>query len=150
MVPDILHSVNLGMLKHLMDCLTSFLEQHSRINKFNLLCATMPPYSDFAHFIKLYSQVTQWSGKEMNGLGNVIVPVFAATHLNTSERQKIPFTKALSCINYFVYFHLMAQYRYHTEAMIEYLENYLERIHCHKEIFCSFRASKSTKKASKA
>jgi len=34
-VPDILHSIHLGMLKHLMDWVTSFLQQHSRIHKFN-------------------------------------------------------------------------------------------------------------------
>jgi len=34
-VPDILHNIYVGMLKHLMDCVTSFLEQHSRIDTFN-------------------------------------------------------------------------------------------------------------------
>jgi hypothetical protein len=33
-VPNILHTVHLGMIKHLMDWVTSFLEQHSRIDKF--------------------------------------------------------------------------------------------------------------------
>ena len=42
----------------------------------------------------------------------------------------------------------MAQYRYHTEATIEYMENYLEEIHRPKDVFSRFRASKSTKKAS--
>jgi len=49
-----------------------------------------------------------------------------------------------------VYFHLMAQYRYHTEATIEYMENYLEQFHLQKDVFSRFRASKSTKKVSEA
>jgi hypothetical protein len=58
-VPDILHTVNLSMLKHLMDWVTSFLEQHFRIDKFNQLWAMMPPYPGFARFDKPYSQVTE-------------------------------------------------------------------------------------------
>ena len=149
-VPDILHTIYLGMLKHLMDWVTSFLEQHSRIDKFNQLWAMMPPYPGFARFNKPYSQVTQWSGKEMKALGRVIVPVFAATLLNPSASQRIPFTEALLCVKNLVYFHLMAQYRYHTEATIEYMENYLEEFHRHKDVFSRFRASKSTKKVSEA
>jgi hypothetical protein len=44
----------------------------------------------------------------------------------------------------------MAQYQYHTEAMIKYMENYLEEFHCHKDVFSPFRDSKSTKKVSEA
>jgi len=56
-VPNILHTVYLGMLKHLMDWVTSFLEQHSRINKINQLWAMMPPYPGVTRFNKPYSQV---------------------------------------------------------------------------------------------
>jgi len=44
----------------------------------------------------------------------------------------------------------MAQNRYHTEAMIDYMENYLEQFHCHKDVFSRFRASKCTKKVLEA
>jgi len=149
-VPDILHTVYLGMLKRLMDLVTSFLEQHSRIDKFNQLWAMMPPYPDFAQFNKSYSQVTQWSCNEMKALGRVIVPVFAATLLNPSASQRIPFTEDLLCVKNLVYFRLMAQYRYHTEATIEYMEDYQEEFHRHKDVFSRFRASISTKTVSEA
>ena len=63
-VPNIFHSLYLCMLQHLMDGVTFFLKQHSRIDKFNQLWAMMPPYLGFARFTKPYSQVTQWSGKD--------------------------------------------------------------------------------------
>jgi len=47
-VSDILHTISLGMLKHVMDWVTFFHKQHSRIDKFNQLWAMMPPYSGFA------------------------------------------------------------------------------------------------------
>jgi len=110
----------------------------------------IPPYPGFARFNKPYSKVTPCSGKEMNALWCVSVPVFAATLLNPFAGQMIPFKEAMWCVRNFVYFHLMAQYRYHTEATIEYMENYLGEFHRHKDGFSRFRASKSTKKVSEA
>jgi len=149
-VPDIFHTVDLRMLKHLLDWVTSFLEQHPRIDKFKQLWAMMPPYPGFARFNKPYRQATQWSGKEMKALGHVIVPVFMATLLNPLASQTISFTDALLCIQNLVCFHLMAQYRYHTEATIKYMENYLEEFHWHKDVLSRFHASKSTKKVPEA
>jgi thiaminase len=149
-VPNILHTVYLGLLKHMMNWVMSCLEQHFRIDKFNQLWAMMPPYPGFAQFNKPYSQVMQWSGKEMKALGRVIVPAFAATLLNPLASQRIPFTEALLCIKNLVYFHLMAQYQYHTEATTEYMENYLEEFHRPKDVFSQFRASESAKKVSEA
>ena len=149
-VSDILPTVYLRMLKHLMDWITSFLEQHSRIDRFNQLWAIMLRYAGFAPFLKPYSQVTQWTGKETKALGHVIVPVFVVTLLNTSASQRIPFTEALLCVTNFVYFQLMAQYQYHTEATIEYMENDLEEFHRHKDVFSRFSTSKSTKKVLEA
>jgi len=94
-IPDILHIVYLSVLKQLMDWVTSFLEQHSMIGKFNQLWAMMLPYPCVARFNKPYSQVMQGSGKDMKALGPVIVTVFAATLLNPSANQMIPFTESL-------------------------------------------------------
>ena len=44
----------------------------------------------------------------------------------------------------------MAQYQYHTQATIEDMENYLEQLHCHKDVVSRFRASKSRKMVSEA
>jgi hypothetical protein len=51
-IPNILHTVSRGMLKHLMEGVTSFLKHHSRIDKFNQLWVMMPPYPGFARFNK--------------------------------------------------------------------------------------------------
>jgi len=149
-VHNILHTVYLIMLKHLMDWVMSFQEQHSSSDILNQFWEMMPPYSGVAWFNKPYHQVMHWCGKEVKGLGHVIVLVFAATVLNPLVSQSIPFTEALLCLKNFVYFHLMVQYWYHTEATIEYMENYLEEFHFHKVVFSWFCANQSTKKVSEA
>jgi len=75
---------------------------------------------------------------------------FCGTLLNPLASERIPFTEALLCIKNEVYFHLMAQYWYHTEVMIEYMENYLEAFHRHNNVFSQFCTSKSTKKVLEA
>jgi len=106
--PDILPTVLHSMLKHLMDWVTWCLEQLSRINKFNQLWAMMLPNPGFTQFNKAYSQVTQWSGKEIKALRRVIVPVLMATLLNPMVSGIIPFTKALLCLKNIAYCDLMA------------------------------------------
>ena len=106
-VPDILQTVYLGMLKHLINCVMSFLEQHSRIDKFNQLWPVMPPYPVFAWLNMPQSQLTRWCDKEMKALRRVTVPVFVATLLNPSLNQKIPLTEALLYVNNVVYFYHM-------------------------------------------
>jgi len=81
-----------------MDWETSFLEQHSRIDKFNQLLAMMPPNPGLTQFNKPCSQVTQCSSKEMKALVCVIVPVLVLTLSNLLVSQRIPFTEALLCI----------------------------------------------------
>jgi hypothetical protein len=78
-VPDILHTAYLGMLNYLMVCVTSFLEQGSRINIFMKIWAMMPLYPGFGQFNKQNFQVTEWSGKEMSVLWGQIFPVFPTT-----------------------------------------------------------------------
>jgi len=138
------------MVTHLISRVTSFLEQHSMIDKCNQVWAMMPPYPCFSQFNKPYSQVTQCSGKEMKALRHMIVPVFAATLSNPLARLRIPFTAALLCVKDLVNFHLMAQCGYHTETTIEYMENWLMEFRHQEDLFSRFHASKSTKMVSEA
>jgi hypothetical protein len=140
-ISNIWHTVYFGMVKHWMDLVTSFLKQHYRIGKFNQLWAMMPPYPGFTRFNKPYSHVTQWSGKEMKALRHVIVPVFTATFSIPSVSERIPFTEALLGVCNIVYFLLVAQYQYHTESMIEYMENYLEEFDHQNDVFSQFQVS---------
>jgi len=149
-VSDILHTIYPTMPKHLMGWVTSFHEQHSRIDKFNQLWMMKTPYPWFARFSKPYSQVTDWSDKEMNALRSVIVPVFATTLWNPLVSQRIPFTEALLCAKNWLHFHLMAPYWYHTEVTIELMVNYLDECYRHNDVFSQFRTIKSAKKVLEA
>jgi len=51
-IPGILHKVYFCILEHWMAWVTTFLEQHSSIDKFNEPWVMMPPYTGFARFYK--------------------------------------------------------------------------------------------------
>jgi len=84
----------------------------------------------------------------MKALWHVIVPDFRATCLNPLVRQTITFTEALVWVKNFVYYNRVAHFEYHTEAMVELMENHLEEFHSHKNGFYRFDASKSAKNVS--
>jgi len=86
----------------------------------------------------------------MKALGRGIDPLFVVTLSTPSVSHRILFTEALLCVKHSVYFHLMAQYQYHTKAVTEYMEKYLEELHHHKDVFSQFRTSQSTEKVTEA
>jgi hypothetical protein len=124
-----------------MDWVTFFLEKHSTIDQFKHLGTMMLPYTGFPQFNKPFNVVIQWSSAEVKELGVEIVLVFAVTPSNASASQSIPFAEALICIQNFVWFHHCARYRCNTEAVIEYMEIYLEVFHHHKVVFSRFHTS---------
>jgi len=61
----------------------------------------------------------------MKALVNMIVLVIMVTPVKPFVSQSIPFTEELLGVCNLLYYQLMGKYQYHTEATIEYLENYL-------------------------
>ena len=145
--PDILHTVYLGILDHLMKWLIPFLKDHKRHALFDAIWSVVPAYPALLRFNKPYSAVSQWQGKEMRTLGRILLPVLSATLFNPSVGEKKRFHDAIRCVKGIIYFHLMAQYRSHTDATLQYMNDYLADFHRHKEVFLQYRAGKITKRA---
>jgi hypothetical protein len=123
----------------------SFLHNYSRIDKVIQLWPMMPTYPGFTQRNKVYSQVTQRSGKKLNALRHVIVSMFSATVQNTSPMPRIASTEAQLRVKNTVSFHLVAEYQCDTEATIVYMETSMEEFHNENDVVSRFRASKHTK-----
>jgi len=142
--PDLLHTVYLGLFKHLMDWISGFLKKHARLQAFDTTWNALPPYPGFFVHKKAYREVTQWQGKEMMNLGRCLLGVLAVALRQPDSRQVITFKHAQDCVRALVDFNMMAQYRSHTRETIAYMEEYLDRFHRMKDIFLEFRVSKRT------
>lgn len=142
--PDMLHTVYLGLFKHMMDWIQGFLKKHGRLQAFDDVWKALPPYPGFFVPKKAYREVTQWQGKEMRNLGRCILGVLAVALNQPAAAQAIPFKRALGCVRALVDFNMMAQYRSHTSDTIAYMEDYLDQFHKLKDIFLEFRVTKRT------
>ena len=132
--PHLLHTVYLGLIKHLMDWISGFLKKHARLQPFDDTWKALPPYQGFFVPKKAYREVTQWQGKEMRNLGWCLLGVLAVALRQPDSRQVIPLKHGLDCVRALVDFNMMAQYRSHTRETIAYMEGYLDRFHRMKEI----------------
>ena len=115
LVPDLLHTIYLGLLKHLMDWLVPFLAHHKRLAVFNRLWSTIGPYPGFSLFRKPYTMVTQWQGKELKMHGRMILPILGASLLEPSAELRGLFIEAIFGVKGFIFFQLVVKYRSHTD-----------------------------------
>ena len=143
-MPDLLHTIYLGLFKHMMDWIQGFLKKHSRQQAFDDAWKALPPYPGFFAPKKAYREVTQWQGKEMRNLGRCLLGVLAVALRQPDSTQAQHFKRALTCVGSLLDFTMMAQYRSHTDETIQYMENYANRFHETKDIFLEFRISKQT------
>jgi len=70
--PDLLHTVDLGLFKHLIDWIEGFHKKHTRLQAFEDTWKVLQPYPGFFGPKKPYHKVTQWQGKEMGNLGRCL------------------------------------------------------------------------------
>jgi len=142
--PDMLHTVYLGLFKHMMDWIQAFLKKHGRLQAFDDVWKALPPYPEFLVPKNAYREVAQWQGKEMRNLGRCILGVLAMALRQAQSSQVIPFKHALGCVRALVDFSMMAQYRSHRSDTIAYIEHYLNQFHRIKGIFLEFPVTKCT------
>ncbi|KAF8535228.1 hypothetical protein BDD12DRAFT_938698, partial [Trichophaea hybrida] len=130
--PDLLHMMYLGMIRHIMEWIESFLRFHSRLGDFDAIWRTIPRYTSQRNFNKPYRQITQLQGRDYRYIGKIIYPVLAASLNNPHPSQRKPFRDAIQCTRALVSFGFTAQYRWQDETTIGNLQTYLRDFHRHK------------------
>jgi len=105
-----LHTIYLGLFKHMMDWIEGFLKKHGRLEAFDNVLKALLPYPGFLVPKKSYGEVTQWQGKEMRDQGRCILGVLAVALHQPGGAQVIPYKRALGCVRALVDFNMMAQY----------------------------------------
>ena len=73
--PDLLHSMQIGMLDHLQKWNFNFMKTHERFDKYNAIWLSMPAYHDLTPKKKSYEEVSQWNGKEMKEMSRYLLGV---------------------------------------------------------------------------
>jgi hypothetical protein len=148
--PDLLHCMQLGILNHLLEWVTDFLQESQRLELFNQLWVSIPPYQDMLRPKKSFQEVGQWQGKEIKTMSRFLLACFAASLDNPPNNEtRESFTEAILCVRAALEFYMYARYPSHTDTTLGYMSDSLRRFHDHKNVFSRYRADKKVRAAAK-
>ena len=148
--PDLLHCMQLGILNHLMDWVMDFLHEFQRLELFNQLWISIPPYQNMLRPKKTFQEVSQWQGKEFKTMSRFLLACFAASLDNPSNNMtRKTFEEAILCVRTALEFYMYARYPSHTRTTLGYMSNSLRRFHDHKKVFSRYRADKKARAEAK-
>jgi len=63
--PDVLHTMQIGMLDHLQKWIFHFMKTYERLDKYNAIWLSVSAYHDITPNNKSYEEDSQWNGKVM-------------------------------------------------------------------------------------
>jgi hypothetical protein len=63
--PDLLYTMQIGMLHNLLKWISPFMKMHEQLDKYNVIWLSVPAYHDLTTKNKSYEEVSQWNAKEM-------------------------------------------------------------------------------------
>ena len=148
--PDILHTILLGMFKHLMKWNVDLLQKYRRLEAFNRLWKNVEGYPGFTPFKKAYTEISQWQGREMRQVARIVLPCLAGAFIDPTDEQKTDFDHAIEATACLVDFYLMVEYYSHSEDTLEYVHTYLADFHHLKAVFLEYCAYSCIKKKAEA
>jgi Plavaka transposase len=148
--PDLLHTIQLGMLKHLLGWLSEFLKQHKRFEAFNNIWLSVPAYLDMTQPRRAYEEVSSWQGKEIKTMSRFLIGVLRNALRTPSASQRGVFNQAIECSRALVEFYFYSQYESHDEQTLALMSAALRDFHHSKNVFRQFRAGKKITQEGKA
>jgi hypothetical protein len=73
--PDLLHTMQIGMLAHLQKWIFHFMKTHKRLDKYNGIWLSVPAYHVLTPKNTSYEDISQWNGKEMKEMSQYLLGV---------------------------------------------------------------------------
>jgi len=143
--PDLLHTIQIGMLDHLQEWIFHFIKTHERLNKYNAIWLSVPAYLDLTPKNKSYEEISQWNGEEMKEMSRYLLGVVTQSLRGGSPAQRPIFNRAIQCTHALLQFYMYARYKSHDDATLSYMEHALHHFHTFKDVFLLGRAGKKVK-----
>jgi len=101
---DLLHTMFLGIIDHLMEWVQAFITEHNRLMVFEDIRRSILPYPQVFVPRKPYKHLSQVTEKKMRSILKIILAVFTATLRwkndlpRPSVGQEVEFKKAITCV----------------------------------------------------
>jgi len=133
--PNLLHTIQIGMLDHLQKWIFHFLKTHERLDKYNAIWLSVPAYHDLTPKTKSLEEVSQWYGKEMKEMNWYQLGVVTQSLQGGSPTQRPIFNRAIECTLALLEFYMYAPYKSHDDATLSYMDQPLCRVHTFNDVF---------------
>ena len=121
------------------------MKMHERLDKYNAIWLSGPPYHILIPKNKLYEEVSQWNGKEMKEMSWYLLGVVTQSLQGGKPAERPIFNRAIECTRALLEFYTYARYKSHDDATLSYIEDTLHRFHTFQDVFLLGRAGKKAK-----
>ena len=143
--PDLLHTILLGVLQHLLEWLHEFLKVIGRMPLFNRVWLSVPPYQQLSRPSKAYEEVSNWQGKEILQMARFLLSVLYVTLRRQPDAFRRDMQDCLKATRGLLHFHFYSTYPMQDESTLVNMDDALAVFHAHKDVFRRFRATKKGK-----
>jgi len=143
--PDLLHTMQIGMLHHLQKWIFHFMKTHEQLDKYNAIWLSMSAYHNLTPKNKSYEEVSQWNGKGMKDMSRYLLGVVTQSLRGGSPAQCPIFNHAIECTGPLLEFYMYARYKSHNDATLSCMEDALHYVHTFKDVFLLRRPGKEAK-----
>ena len=144
--PDILHLLNLGIVKTTMEWVIGYMGDHGLLDRFNLRFKSMAPYPGFPRFKRSYTDVSSWQGKEMRTMMRFLLAITGPLLTERIKTAKCEEAQALKCVRSLCELHIVVGQWSHSEYTLELLQGLLQDYYVSKSAFRDQRATEAQKK----
>jgi len=143
--PDLLHTMQIGMLDHLQKWIFHFMKMHKRLDKYNAIWLSVATYHDLTPKNKSYEEISQWNWKEIKERSWYLLGVVTQSIWGGSPAQCPIFNHPFLCTRALLEFYMYAPYKSDDDATLSYMEDALHHFHTFKDVFLLGQAGNKTK-----
>jgi len=144
-MPDLLHTMQIGMLDHLQKWIFHFMKRHEQLDKYNVIWVSVPAYNVLTPNTTSYEEVSHWNGKEMKEMSRYLLRVVTWLRRGGSPAQRSIFNHAIECTQALLEFYMYVRYKSPDDATLSYMEDALHCFHNLRDVFFHVRASENVK-----
>jgi hypothetical protein len=143
--PDLLHTMQTGMLHYLQKWMFHFMKTHERLEKNNAIWLSVPAYHNLTPKTESYEEVSQWNGKEMKEMSWYLLGVVTKSLQGGRPAQRPIFNRPIECARALLEFYIYTQYESRNDATLSDMEDALCRFHNFRNVFLLGQPGKKAK-----
>jgi hypothetical protein len=106
LTPDLLHTMQIGMLYHLQKWIVCFMKTRARLDNSNAIWLAVPAYHNLTSKNMSFEELSQWNGKKMKRMSRYLFGVVTQSLRGGSPAQPPRFDRTIECTRALLEFYM--------------------------------------------